>query len=116
MSKVISARICARRDTTANWIAHATVVPLLGEIIVYTDYKTVTKDGVTQYIPGVKIGDGNAFVVDLPFVTDAVEAASILAELEAHINDTNVHTSAEEKNTWNSKISAEISGETLIFT
>lgn len=89
---------------------------MLGEIIVYTDYKTVTKDGVTQYVPGVKIGDGNAFVVDLPFVTDAVEAASILAELEAHINDTNVHTSAEEKNTWNSKISAEISGETLILT
>lgn len=66
----------------------------MGEIIVYTDYKQIEKDGVMIDVPGIKIGSGNAYVQDLAFV----EGAAIEAEaLERHINDTTIHTNAEEK-------------------
>ena len=36
--------------------------------------------------------------------------------LANHINDTVAHTTQNEKNNWNSKITCDVSGETLIFT
>ena len=34
----IKARILAKRDTTANWNNASGFIPMLGEIIIYTDY------------------------------------------------------------------------------
>ena len=69
--KTISARFKVRRDTTANWNAAIGFIPLEGEVIVYTDYKTITEGNVTKYVPGIKIGSGNAYVQDLAFVGEA---------------------------------------------
>jgi hypothetical protein len=78
--KTISARFKVRRDTTANWNAAIGFIPLEGEVIVYTDYKTITEGNVTKYVPGIKIGSGNAYVQDLAFVGDA-DMQQILAAL-----------------------------------
>lgn len=50
--------------TTAEWAADPSLISQKNTVYVYTDYDT--KNGVD--IPGAKIGDGLAYVVDLPFV------------------------------------------------
>ena len=72
--------------------------------------KITDSEGNITYIPGIKIGDGLAYLIDLPF-TDS--------ELIDHINNTTIHVTAEEKNFWNNKNRVFISPqdeENLIFT
>ena len=58
----------ARYDTTESWNSNPEFVPKRGEIIVYSDYDSYIDDqGETHYIPGIKVGDGNTLLTDLPF-------------------------------------------------
>lgn len=110
-----------KTDTTANWALQTEFIPLEGEIIVYSDYAQTNVNGVTVYVPNFKIGDGKAYCVDLPFVSDDIREA-----LAAHLNNTNVHVTAEEKAFWNNKVRCYIDyeeqseyvvdSENLIFT
>lgn len=93
-------------NTTAYWRAHPSYLPTAGEMIIYTDMKV--EGGVTY--AGIKIGDGNAYVADLPFVGQLTEN-----ELHGHVSNTTVHTSAAEKAKWDAKLNCELDGETLIF-
>lgn len=110
MSRIAS-RILARHDTTENWNKFIGFVPLEGEIIVYTDKSIV--DGVN--IPGIKIGDGNAYCVDLPFVGDD-DAEQILKKLEEHENNTSIHVSKDDRDFWDERISMNVETENIIFT
>ena len=87
-------------DTTANWATRVDYIPPEGEIIVYSD-KFLDSGGQIP-IPAVKIGDGLAFVVDLPFLSD--ETRDILAE---HIYNRTVHITQEERDAWNEKVSCD---------
>ena len=87
-----------------------------GEIIVYSDYQTV--DGTV--IPGIKIGTGNAYVGDLPFVDEDTRVT-----LLAHIGNADIHVTAAQKTFWTNKINiddsyeiihGDLEDETLIFT
>ena len=100
---------------------------MAGEVIIYDDYQTktwqveeygelVTK---TEKIPGIKIGDGNAYVQDLPFVDK-----DLREKLMAHINNAEIHTTLAEKLFWNNKVNVddayeqihdELEDETLII-
>ena len=97
-------------DTLAHWEERPTYIPKKGEIIVYSNRRTV---GGVDY-PGIKIGDGNAYVVDLPFVGDDT-VDLILDLLYDHINDMDVHIYPEERTGWNAKVSCDIDGERLIL-
>lgn len=70
--------------TTAEWQDLSNYQSKFGSIYIYTDYDV--KDGVN--IPAIKIGDGSAYVVDLPFMSCGV--------------------TEEEKDFWNNKVSAVI--------
>lgn len=59
-NNTIDTRIQLKHDTEANWLAHP-IVPLLGEIIIYTPDNTHTYSRV-------KIGDGNTTTTNLPFI------------------------------------------------
>lgn len=96
--------------TTAEWNAQPSLVGKSGHIYVYTDYMEV--DGVTY--PGLKIGDGNAYLIDAPFVDGGVYDL-----LMQHINDTIAHITSEERAAWNNKVRCYISEdniETIVFT
>ncbi len=98
------ARIKSKHDTTANWNAAIGFIPLAGEIIIYDDYKTVETtnqygEAVTRYIPGIKIGSGNAYVQDLQFVGDELRD-----KLMAHIENQEMHVLLGERAFWNSKV------------
>lgn len=118
----VNTRIQMKRDTTANWNNARGFVPLQGEIIIYTDYQTVTElvNGVqvTKNVPGIKVGDGNAYVQDLPFTDQELREA-----LMAHIANTDVHVTLNDKAFWNNKLnydstlenSGQLVGETLVL-
>ena len=116
-------RIKLKRDTTENWGKVADFVPLEGELIIYTDYKTITKEvggeEVQINVPGIKIGTGNAYLIDLAFIDDELRD-----RLMTHIDDMDMHTTLEEKLFWNNKVNIddeyekqqeELIDETLIF-
>ena len=115
---MLNARIKIKHDTTANWNAATGFVPLSGEIIVYNDYKTITKeiDGEMQQvqIPGIKIGDGQTYVQDLPFID-----SELRDRILDHINNSDIHVTLQEKLFWSNKINvndnAELVNGALIF-
>ena len=106
MSATMNTRIQLKRDTTENWNKARGFVPLAGELILYTDYGSYTKEVNGQNkviaIPGIKIGDGSAYVQDLPFVDE--ELRDILMD---HINNMDLHVTLGEKAFWNNKINVD---------
>ncbi len=96
---------------TSYWNEHRDYVPDAGEMVIYTDRTVI--DGVAY--PGIKIGDGSAYVVDLPFLGDDV-TDQIVDVLNNHVNNTDIHVTPEEKAFWNAKLNYETQGETLVFT
>ena len=104
--------------TTTEWNNRLGYVPKQGAIIIYSDYSTKEKeiDGEihTINIPNFKIGDGMAFVQDLPFVDE-----DLRAELENHIRNANIHVTLADKLFWNNKINItdtqEVMDEILII-
>ena len=115
----LNTRIKLNRDTTENWNNARGFIPLAGEVIIYTDYKTIEVDGVTKNVPGIKIGTGNGYVQDLVFVDDELRDT-----LMGHINNMELHTTLQEKLFWNNKINVddaeeqvlgELENETLIL-
>ena len=96
--------------TTAAWQIMYNYIPRAGEIMIYTD-KGIGSDGITT-IPGIKIGDGTAYGIDLPFVGD-----DIATQLLEHVNDTASHVSISDRIFWNNKINCTdtVSDEILIL-
>lgn len=106
MSATTNARIKFKRDTKANWNAARGMIPLDGEVIIYSDYRQIQKeiDGQLRnvYLPGVKIGDGQTYVQDLPFVDEELREMII-----NHINNQDIHVSIREKLFWNNKLNVD---------
>lgn len=102
--------------TTSQWNADVTFIPPKGSVIIYSDYSSVTNETTheTTYIPNIKIGDGSAYCVDLPFVQHDI-SNQILTIVNSHAANTDIHTTAAEKAFWNNKLNYEIQGEELMF-
>lgn len=83
-------------NTTDYWNQNRALVSEKGMIYVYSDYRVYNN----QTIPGFKVGDGNAYVVDLPFVDK---------EIIDHIANTAIHVSTGDRTNWNEKVSCFIS-------
>lgn len=105
-------RKCVYVDTTENWNLQVSFVPERGDIIVYSDWESVSDEaGNVTWLPGVKIGDGNAYCVDLPFITDA-----IARDLLDHMSDRQAHVTQAEREFWNNKLNYNMTGEELKLT
>lgn len=98
-------------DTTENWNKQASLISEFNTIYVYVDHQTKTdEEGKEIWIPGIKIGDGKAYLIDLPFSDEL---------MIAHINDLGIHVTPEEKEFWNNKVRTYmdiVEGEQLVFT
>ena len=80
--------------TTAEWAQLTSLVSEKDVIYIWSDYKV--KDGTP--IPAMKVGDGDAYVLDLPFATQAITEDDIA-----------------KWNTVTSKVSARVEGNVLIL-
>lgn len=87
--------------TTEYWNSRVEYVPVSGMIVVYTDYDSYVDEetGETIYVPGIKIGDGNAHLIDKPFLGEAMKEA-----LYEHIDNTVIHVTQEDKIRWDNKL------------
>ena len=101
-------------DTTSGWNSKIGYIPKAGTLIIYSDYKTIQKNGETVYIPGIKIGSGNGYVQDLAFLDEA-----LVLQIVNHIDDNNKHIRPGEREFWNNKLNvndhAEVVEDSLIF-
>lgn len=94
-------------NTVEGWNQQNTLVGAANTIYIYTDYQ---QDGEGHNIAGIKVGDGNAYLIDAPFLD------TIYYE---HINDTDIHITAAERQFWNNKVRCYYSltdDETVVFT
>lgn len=81
-------------------------------LIVYTDYRTATVSGETIYMPGFKLGNGNSYLSDLPFLDEDIRLA-----LEEHLENSEIHITSEERDFWNNKLNyVEPEDDLLEFT
>ena len=85
--------------TTQEWSRQTSLVSQLGTVYIWTDYETIGQGQNIKYIPGIKIGDGKAYVIDLPFTTDHLKDIIML-----HINNNILHITQQERQFWNNKV------------
>lgn len=86
------------QKTKEEWAADTGTVSEKGHIYVITDYET-DEDGTIH--PGLKIGDGKAYIGDLPVV-----AGSQIKK------DTASTVSAADRSKWNSAVAAQVDDDT----
>lgn len=79
-------------DTTAGWNSQIDLVAEEGVVYVYTDY-LLNEDN--EPIPAFKVGDGLAYLIDIPFNEDINSK---------HIQNTNIHITNDERECWNNKV------------
>ena len=97
--------------TTAQWRQQLDTVGQLNTFYIYTDRSQKEDDqgNIINY-PGIKVGDGSSYLVDLPFVDEI---------FYDHANNMNIHVTSAEKEFWNNKVrtqESEIDQQNLIFT
>lgn len=100
-------------DTVEGWNSQPDLRSQLGTIYVYTDKDYILNPDHTSitYVPGIKIGDGNAYLIDKPFITAAIEA-----KLIKHIDDVLKHIQPGEREKWNNKLNYIDPGNTDMLT
>ena len=97
--RLIDQSLGIQYDTTAGWNSKIGYIPKAGALIIYSDYKSIEKDGKTILIPGLKIGSGNSYVQDLAFLDE-----ELVYQIANHIDNNIRHTSAIEKEFWNNEL------------
>ena len=105
--------IIFQSKTVEQWNIDKFLISKKDVLYIYTNYKTIVQDEKELVIPGLKLGDGNSYLIDLPFLNnDRFER--VLLE---HINNGTIHVSPEDRWFWNNKINvnAQIQEENLVF-
>lgn len=98
--------------TTEYWNNMPSLRSKIGTIYVYTDKdQIINPDGSITYVPGIKIGDNNAYLINKPFLTTAVEI-----KLLEHIENVMMHIQPGERERWNNKLNYIDPGETDLLT
>ena len=102
-------------DTTANWNAQHSLITEPGTVYIYSDYSFIDDgNGNLTPVAGIKIGDGSSYLIDMPFMTDALTAT-----LLSHVGNGDVHITPQERVFWNNKVSSYMdmeADETLILS
>ena len=93
--------------TTETWNSQPQLISNKGYIYIYADYR---QNEQGQNVPAMKVGDGNAYLIDMPF-TDEL--------LYEHLADNVRHVTQQEREFWNNKVRCFMSDtqdDVLIFT
>lgn len=102
VNRLQNEKVSFQIDSKENWDSQTLLVSEKDTVYFYTNYKTKTLGNDTvQNIPGIKIGDGSAYLIDLPFIGQN-------PDFEQHIRNTVIHITSQERTTWNDKVSCEV--------
>ena len=100
--------------TTEYWNDKPQLIPKKDTIIIYTDYQSKEEEGNIINIPGIKIADGSAFLIDQPFVDEDIRKV-----VSSHINNSDSHITPQEREFWNNKVRCyldTLEQDNIIFT
>lgn len=100
--------------TTEYWNNKPQLIPKKDTIIIYTDYQSKEEEGNIINIPGIKIADGSAFLIDQPFVDEDIRKV-----VSSHINNSDIHITPQEREFWNNKVRCyldTLEQDNIIFT
>ena len=97
----------------SDWDSDTSTISEKGTLYIYSDYKIIQKDGKEILLPGIKVGDGTSYLIDLPFMNDSNEQFN--QKLLDHINDDIVHIQPGEREFWNNKLNYSLNQENLIL-
>lgn len=102
-------------DTTENWNSKISFIPNQKDIIIYSDHGHIDDgEGNSIDVPAIKVGDGNAYLIDLPFVGDD-SRNQIFYEIRRHTENELIHVSQNDRLFWNNKLNCTITDGNLIF-
>lgn len=93
--------------TTATWNSQPQLISAQGFIYIYSDYR---QNEQGQNVPAMKVGDGNAYLIDMPFSDEL---------LYEHLADNIRHITQQEREFWNNKVrcfTSDIQDDVLVFT
>lgn len=93
-------------NTSDYWESCVEFIPKEGQIIVYSDALSF---GGKSY-PMLKVGDGKAYLIDLPFMNEAT-----LKNLKNHLENNTIHITQSEREKWNTAVTTTTTDEQLIF-
>lgn len=97
--------------TTEEWNANPFLKLDKGIVAIYSDAYS-DADGNT--IPGIKISDGKAYLIDQPFITKRYD--DLLEAFNQHVANTTIHlTAAEKEFLTSSALRCNYNQEVLIF-
>ena len=94
-------------DTTENWNAQVSLLSQQGTCYVYVDGD---QDDQGNYIPRLKLGDGRAYLIDMPYLD---------GKYYEHVRDNVIHVSQADRDRWDNKVRVyvgDLDNENLIFT
>lgn len=87
--------------TVEEWNSDKDLISQKGTLYIYSNYKIVNDQEDNEiFLPGIKLGDGKAYLIDLPFLnTDAFNE-----QILDHINNKIIHVSLDDRRFWNNKL------------
>jgi len=91
-----------RHGTTEYWNTRVGFIPKAGEIIVYDDAIEEQIDNETVYHPNIKIGTGDKYVQDLPFLGqyESAELLERIIQLEELVRTIQIQSDAHYTYEW----------------
>lgn len=95
--------------TVDYWKEHKLYTPKRNEVVIYLDAGGIDTD-TQKPIPKIKIGDGLAYVSDLPFVDE-----DLTKQIKSHVENEDIHVSTEDRLNWDSKVDCKLEDDNLIF-
>ena len=99
--------------TTDEWNRTPLLLSEKNALYIYTDHKkTLNEKQEEVYVPGLKLGDGKAYLIDLPFLNDSDSEYHFLE----HIHNKVIHVDTNDRTFWDNKLNVEIQNENLILT
>lgn len=101
--------------TTQEWNNNRNLLSEKNVLYIYTDYKTIERDGEQILLPGLKVGDGTSYLIDLPFLN---QSSNLDQQFLDHINNNVIHVSLADREFWNNKLNLlqlQLQNEVLIL-
>lgn len=85
--------------TSAEWDSDLSLIGQKNTIYIYSDRdQKIDGQGNVTNIPGIKVGDGLAYLVDLPFIDQL---------FYRHIYNSDIHVTLGQKAFWNNKLNVD---------
>lgn len=98
-------------DTVEGWKSKIHYVAEQNTMYIYIDYKK--DEDQDFYIPGIKLGDGKTYLIDLPFLNNI--NSDIDKQILQHVKNKDIHITSQQRLFWNNKLNLKMDNENLVF-